>query len=215
MTTIPAVVVQELIELGRTGAPGIPPSLAERESASRILICGREPWQELASTRAEPDVRDLIKGLVMYSRTKRLVGGSVSPVIDLYSVYRQRFPELEPLLTAWIVENRVNDYEPFGTTVHHSAKSFGAFQAARADRRQGVKHSEQADQDRKRARLAREATGRLANAVRRGDVKAVKVLLDKGADTLVAAGEGGSLQRLAADTGRAEVLALLQERGVN
>lgn len=65
------------------------------------------------------------------------------------------------------------------------------------------------------ARDAANATQRLPNAVRRGDVAAVEVLLRKGADWGTVVGTCGSLVKLAEDNGRLKVAQLLRGKQIS
>jgi len=62
-----------------------------------------------------------------------------------------------------------------------------------------------------RARRAERATSNLFNAVRRGDVKAVRALLHKGALPSATTPDGQSLAEYAVDNGRADIAELLRE----
>ncbi len=53
----------------------------------------------------------------------------MSPVIQLYMVFVERFPEAEPDLNRWIVKNRRNSYEPFGSTLFDNAPTLREHQA--------------------------------------------------------------------------------------
>jgi hypothetical protein len=62
-----------------------------------------------------------------------------------------------------------------------------------------------------RARRAESATSNLFNAVRRGDVKAVRALLQKGASPSATTPDGKSLAEYAEANGRADIAELLRE----
>ena len=219
MRRIPHEVVGALIALGRTGAPGVPDCLADEQTAWSCLVRGKEVWLRVAKVLSEDELRHLIHGLVLYSRAReRGIGGSVSPVIGLYLNYIARFPEQEPALTGWVVDNRVNDYEPFGSVYHEGARTYAEF-LERRECRQREHEARLLQRQQEAARLkqmrdAQKATPNLANAVRRGDLKAVMALLAKGADPAVAIADGGSLVALAEANGRAEVAAFLRSKGI-
>jgi hypothetical protein len=165
---------------------------------------------------SEPNLRNLIRGLVLYSRaSKTSLGGSVSPVVSLYAGYIERFSEGEPALTGWVVDNRVNPYEPFGTISHRAARSQAEFFSLAEKRAKAAQRKQADDHEARRVRESMKATARLANAVRRGDLKAVKVLIEKGADPKKALAQSGSLQQLAAENRRHTVLGFLRERGID
>jgi hypothetical protein len=116
MPGLPKQVLDELIEIGRANREEIPPSLADREFAWTTRINGCPFWRELAANLRDDDLENLIRGWVLHSRASGDSGGSVSPVIWLFQVFQQRCPSREPELTQWIFANRVNDYEPYGST---------------------------------------------------------------------------------------------------
>ncbi|MHB1072791.1 MAG: hypothetical protein ACYC3Q_08195 [Gemmatimonadaceae bacterium] len=141
----------------------------------------------------------------------------MSPVSTLYREFLSRAPADEPSVTAWIVENRHNEYEPFGTLVHGGARTraeFLAYQEEQAHRRTRALAAELERQREAAAHKAQAATERLANAVRRGDLKAVQALFAKGADWRSALPDGRSLIELARQSGNAAVAEYLASRGV-
>ena len=213
------MIVDELIALGRTSEPAIPASLRD-QSGSRLFA---EPfWQALGDSLPQESLSDLIRGLVLHSRALGFSpGGSVAPVICLYRSFVRRFPEDEPGLTAWVVANRVNSHEPFGSTIGNKASSLKehlllrlSHASAGEKRRQRKEREEQEAMALRRARDAEAATTRLANAVRRGDLGAVQALLAKGADPSKALPAGQSLLTLAVEHGRTAVADFLRERGI-
>lgn len=216
--------VDELSELGGAGRAGVPRCLQDRHEAWRLLMCGHDPWRRLGAELLDETIRKVIMGLVLYSQASAWSGGSVSPVIVLYREYLQREPADEPQFTTWIVANRRNDYEPFGTLDHGGARTQSELVAyeqrrsnERAERRaqEAERHTQDLVRQKKgaAAKLVR-ATDRLAAAVRRGDLKAVQALLDRGADWRRALPAGQSLLGLARDHGRETVAAFLEERGI-
>ncbi len=234
MRRIPHEVVGALIALGRTGVPGVPDCLADEQTAWSCLVRGKEVWLKVAKVLSEDELRHLIQGLVLYSRARgRGIGGSASPVIFLYLTYIARFPNFEPELTAWVVDNRVNDYEPFGSSCHEGARTYAEFLEGKCVpwgipwgseiprevfANFGAEFIEYDEYSRRgatvRQRLLDERAQKLADAVRRGDLKAVIALLDKGVDPQTAADRDGSLVKLADANGRGEVAAYLRSRGI-
>lgn len=214
-------VLTELILLGFAGREEIPPSLLSEDVAWRSLVCGNEPWRRVARELGASDLEHLIKGIVLYSRaSRRSTGGSVSPVIVLYEGHSLRFPDHEPALTAWIVDHRMNPYEPFGSTQHPEARSLQEYRRLsfeRSSRAHANRVAEAERQERAREerllREQREATVRLAPAIRRGDLLAVKALLAKGADLAQEALEGGSLVGYAEANGRGHIAEYLRSIG--
>jgi hypothetical protein len=213
--------IAQLIHLGEMGNPGIPPGFTNPEVAWRKVVCGPELWDRLGRTLSESDLRNLIRGLVLLSQATRRHGGSVSPVIALYFAYVERFPERELPLTRWIIQHRINAYEPYGSAAYSDATSLADFYVTRSRRQERARRNEEAERLRsherhlqKRQREAVAATERLPNAVRRGDLKAVEALLQKGADWRAASDRCGGLLALARKEGRTSVEALLIARGI-
>jgi len=211
------VLVEQLSDLGAVGRAEVPPILQNRDEAWRLLMCGNEPWRRLGADLSDDDLRRVIMGLVLYSRASGWNGGSRSPVLVLYHEFLRREPQDEPQVTSWIVANRRNGYEPFGTLGHGGARTQSEY-LARTQRwvaERAERHaSDLARQEEGRAAKLAAATRRLAPAVRRGDVKAVQALLDRGADWQRALPAGQSLLQLAHDHGREKVATFLVERGI-
>lgn len=174
-----------------------------------ILTAGAdEPWDNLGSSLSEVPLRRLVRGLVLYGELSR-DRGSVSPVINLCRAFARRFPQSEPELIEWVVANRVNDYEPFGSLVLNWHSSF-------SDRERGLRLREVESEKKravdrlrgeearslKRLRESEKATQDLLGAVRRGDLPAVRALLAKGASLQHYRNSGQSLLALAEANGR-------------
>ncbi len=213
---IPKLVISELIAVGNSGRPTVPSSLVDSERARHLLLCGWEDWKSVGARLEQLQLEALVKGLVYYSQASGFSGGSVSPVIPLYHAFIDRWPADEPRLTAWVVDNTSNPWEPFGTSVHGKARSQAELWLYHAHRR--VIASENIEAEEQRARLAKvkraaRATENLYNAVRRGDVKALKALIEKGADWREAAKSKGSLLQLAMEKGRVHVVEYLKSVG--
>lgn len=214
-------VIGALIGVGRSGMPSVPECLREPHEAWQTLICGDEPWREVARGLSVTELELLIRGLILYNCARPgSSGGSVSPVIALYHEYGGRRPAGERKLVEWIFAHRRSDYEPFGTMFDEGARTMDEFYArsfarhARGQQRRAAQNLR--DEEARALRIsleASEATRRLANAVRRGDEKAVVALLAKGADPTAALG-GDSLVQHALANGRERMAALLRERGI-
>ncbi len=212
-----AKIVEEIEILGRSGKAYVPESLMDEEFAWQFLVNGTL-WPRVAKERTTEQIADLIRGLVLYCRaSKRQIGMSVSPVIGLYRELVRRAPPWEPELTSWVVENRTNRYEPFGTS-KGSGRSYAEYVENKRTFEKWREEGQVAQRKEERAgRLARErklATERLANAVRRGDLTAVQAMLAKGADTAAALPEGGSLVAHAETHGRTAMANFLRSRNV-
>ena len=208
---IPRNVINDLIATGEAGSLATPESLADPDVAWRTLMCGGvEPLITLGRQLGEADLRHLIMGLVLFSKDSGRSGGSVSPVINLYYVYHERFPGTEPEIADWIVSNRRNGYEPFGTKMHPHARSWEQLMASRRTyEMQKMVRQEFADQAAAALRKAK-ATPKLPEAVRRGDILAVQALVAKGADLHVRDSMGHTLIEIADNNGREKVAEYLR-----
>lgn len=179
-------------------------------------------WEELGRILNHDELKSLIRGIIHFTIAGGHSGGSVSPIIQLFRAYAERFPLQEPELCTWITENRSNDYEPFGTWDHGGARTLAEFEEYQ-NKKEVVRDKRlQADLDKqsilKEAKLKREkvaATQNLWNAVRRGDVKAVEALLIRGADWESVVNERGSLVNLARKNSKNDLITFLESKGIN
>ena len=163
-------VIDALLELGRADQPGTPLVLRDKGRAWKLLMIGDEPWRRWAAAATDEHLRLVIRGLILYYRVDgRPTGGSVSPVIPLYREFIARYPGDDPEFTSWIVRNRRNEYDPFGTTVHGDAttlQEFRAYQRRRAlSRAEGEARNRELQRGDVEAKAER-ATGRLAGAAK-------------------------------------------------
>lgn len=214
---IPSSLIDSLIALGRAGVPGTVPGIRNAHEAFDEIV-GRWTWSKSTAGRTPEDVAALIKGIVLLSRgVGGFLGGSGSPVIGLCWELRRRDPVLGNAVSEWVLANRTNEYEPFGSRVSLSVRTLADYAdwlVAREARRQARRAALDSAIDVARDRRAAAATSNLANAVRRGDVLAIRALLAQGARPAEAVPGGGSLQALAASHGRQRALALLRELGI-
>ena len=215
-------VIDSLDSLGQSGEEAVPQLLAIEDVAWDEICCGIQPWETVARTRTPEQIRDLIRGLVLYSRASgRNLCGSVSPVSVLYRAMVHTRPKWEPAFTRWIITNRTNQWEPFGTLNTGGATTYQEFVAHKTKeaevkaRRSAVgKEQQSQDQRLKQQRDRTEATQRIAAAVMRGDLNAVKALLGKGAIPSEAVQDGHSLVDLAVEHRRPEVASYLRSVGI-
>lgn len=208
------------IAIGRADDGDPPPGFPNAAAVFRLAVGCPGFWQASGQQCSEEDLRLLIRGMVLFSRLghEHSLGGSVSPVIGLFHAYAFRFPEREPELASWVVRNRTNPYEPYGSTHCNEAPSLLLHGVQRLARSLAVQRRVAQEQGRAHAvRLSRDAehaTVHLPNAIRRGDVRAVTALLDRGAQPHRALCGGGSLVDWAMRNGRVRVAELLRQRGV-
>jgi len=132
----------------------------------------------------EGDLLNLIKGIVYCQRCREHTLGSTSPVGRLYDRYLELHPEEDESLTQWIIDNRVNDYDPFGSSVRSTAVSSKEYKQAdkvrrviaaenEANQHRGFRHSVKADMELKRIER------NLPKAIERGDHAAVEAMTKK------------------------------------
>ncbi len=208
-------VLTQLIAWGESDEAGIPSMPVDPRPAWRLLMS--VPWNHAARQLSDADLINLLRGLIFYSLASNWRGGSVSPVIHVYHEFLARNTENEPEVTSWIVDNRRNDYEPFGTIVHGGARTHAEFKAYRAlcaERRAEGMARDAARQRRDAVAKADRATKRLSGAVKRGDVAAARSLLSAGADIQSALPPGESLVALARVNNREKMVEFLIERGM-
>jgi len=103
----------------------------------------------------------------------------------------------------------VNDYDPFGTVMHAGSLSLASHREAFRARRAAREERERRDAAAAERLRVQKATPKLANAVGRGDVAAVKALLERGADVAAVERETGSLVALARRNDRHRMMEFL------
>jgi hypothetical protein len=173
--------------------------------------------EQVGEILSKKELVDLIKGLIRFQKINGAFG-SPTPAAKLFLHFANKYPNEEEDLCKWILDNRVNEYDPFGTF-----KDFGAKSLKEYHELQYRPDPEKAKQSLENARLQREArelkkirelkiaTQNLYNAVRRGDVLAVKALLARGADWKSVIAESGSLIDLARANGRINMIKFLED----
>lgn len=93
-------------------------------SATENLIKNDEYWLEVGGRLNQQELDFLIRGLIYTGKLSgQGIGGSVTPVRWLFSLYANKYPKSEGVLCEWIVKNRINPYDPFGTIVFNTSKS--------------------------------------------------------------------------------------------
>lgn len=217
--TIADDLLTELREIGRGGVPDVPPFFANAEWTFAAIVCGDEPWNDVGERMSQEDLAMIIKGLVLLGLGRGgSLGGSVSPVIPLVRWYVRRFPENHERLTGWIVDNTKNHNEPWGRSAVHNARSLrdlNMIEGLERERRAAIEARLAEEALLSKVRKAADATPKLANAVRRGDILAVRALLDRGADWTMALPDHGSLVALAHEHKRTAIAELLESRGIH
>ena len=209
--------VDRLIDLGRGGVVGPFFGTTAPRAARGELVWGSGDWRSEVSARNTEELRELVKGLVLLSSHLGPIGGSVSPVIWVFHEIQRRNPPWTNELAEWVLEHRVNEYEPFGTMISCHVRDLDGLREWQGQCR--ARMVARADAEASRAREANErrsarATKNVVGAVRRGDIAGLKALLVQGACLEGALPDGQSLQALAASHGRHRMAEFLRELGI-
>jgi Ankyrin repeats (many copies) len=179
------------------------PEFQDHASVLRLADVYRDKVLAFAQALSQSDQIAFIKAIAMVEdRVGSL--GSVSNLPRLLSLV----DDPERALFDWVLRNSSRYYYSKG------ARSVSGYDLAchfEAERRaEGMRRdAERQLQDRKR--IAEQATDNLYKAVRRGDLKAVRALVEKGADVTVSAPDGTSLIALAAADGNTEMVQVLEK----
>jgi hypothetical protein len=89
-----------------------------------FMRLGRDPWHEVATTLDDVRLIAVIKTLtVLEWRLPGFGSGSVSPVIFLMHILRERSRDVVPATVDWVLSHSDNSYLPFGRS-NHGAKCF-------------------------------------------------------------------------------------------
>lgn len=157
-----------------------------------------------ASKLSDNDRIAFIKSIAMLEH--RVGGmGSVTSLKGLLSLVS----DPERLLLDWILRNtRSYWYYAHGARSIEQLDSENAWHATLTARRVAKDRQRQLEE---KKRIAETATHNLYNAVRRGDVKAVRSLVSKGANTTVPSPDGRSMIDFASSLGHIAIAAELSE----
>jgi len=164
----------------------------------------RGPLLERIAGMSPSEQASFVKALAVYEDT---VGG-LGSVTALHRVLPV-VSDPDHAVIDWVLSN-TKSYWYYSS----GAKSFAELQGVRSS--DARRHADAARREREReaeakARKTERATQNLYNAVRRGEVKAVKALLGQGASSSATTPEGMSLAEYAASRGRADIAALIGE----
>lgn len=193
-----------LILAGQLGQPSNVNSLPGVGVRSRVIFhsAGISKITDQISQMPRQDQEALIRGLALYEDSIGGVG-SPTPLQRLFHMLDEPIDEVFD----WVVNNTTS-YDYF-TAGAKSWQEMLARERAAAERRAINLAKEHERQEKAKIRRAEVATGNLFNAVRRGDVAAVKALLAKGANPEIKTPDGEQLQVYAESIGQAEISALL------
>jgi hypothetical protein len=199
------ILLRDLISIGRNERfedLSRYPEFQDHVSVLRLADVFRDKVLAFAQALPESDQVAFVKAIAM---VEERVGslGSVSNLPRLLSLV----DDPERSLFDWVLRNSTRYYYSKG------ARSISGYDLAcclEAERRaEGVRReTERQLQDRKR--ITEEATRNLYKAVFRGDLKAVRALIEKGADITVSAPDGTSLIAVATANGNTEIVRELE-----
>jgi hypothetical protein len=199
-------VLECLLQVGRTeafSAISQTPDLCPNMAAVQVLDRQRYELVPFAASLSEPDRIAFIKSVAVLEHQ---VGGrgSVTHLKRLLPLAN----DIDQRLLDWILRN-TKSYAYYS----HGAHSIEEFELLNSQRAFRTSERVRNDQERQREdseRIAASATAKLYNAVRRGDIKAVRALIEKGANASGLAPDGKSICEFAQASGHAEIAAELR-----
>ena len=212
--------VEALIELGKTGKFNQVRLDSSRDTQKKLMAT-RELWDLISNSLPEEELCHIIKGFVLYDKVLAKnsygLGGSIAPATILCKRYSLRFSEKEEDLMSGVVDNRVNPYLPFGSMFYNNYKSFREYNKSErlrdAERRKRVIIESRLQQERKKAKKQKDlvdAKKNLPDAVRRGDIKAVIAIVEKGIDLTLLKHNGKPLFEYAEECENIEIINYLK-----
>ena len=168
-------VIESLQDLGRNGSINYDGKLPDKETARKGTHVGKVM---IGSMQKEP-LGALIRGMVLFWKRTNTFNGSVSLLHRYYIQYVTRFPEDDHGMTQWILENRDNEYDPFGTIVESDASSYQEFLQIKRVKAEMSKQHIALNEVAHRARLQRDLKKievNLPKAIARNDGAAVAAM---------------------------------------
>lgn len=216
MPVISTAAIDRLIEIGQAEdferLAALPDEFPELRDG-QFMRTGWPPWYELAESLTDQKLMALIKTLtVAEQKLPDWTGGSVTPAIWLFQSLRRRLNNDPSEFVEWLLAHTTNPYIPYGHGVAHNEEEFrhlkvwGGF-------RSKTQVAERKRQAEAKTRKAKQATHNLFGAVRRGDIKAIAALLDRGADPGARDEQGQTPKEYAVSLGNEQVIAALDGRG--
>lgn len=211
--------LEKLLQAGRAGAfsdiaadiTGLP-ELCPNMAVVQLLDRSRDQLVPYAKHLSGSDLIAFIKAIAVLEHQ---VGGrgSVTHLVRLLPLVA----DPDRIFLDWILRNTTSYW--YYSHAARSVEEYDILKALIASRSAERIQSDQERQARDKARIALEgspeATRKLYNAVRRGDLKAVRALLLRGADASSLTPEGEPLVSFALRQNRHEIAAILQGSGKN
>ena len=205
-------IVNELIKAELDNAPSFLHIKKKANLGYPSIIPCNIVFGYLSEILSQIELKALIRAIVKHSREagRFTSGGSTSPINSLYCLCCSLYPESEREMGIWIGENTVNpEYEPGLSPSGKIAKQKDS------RRRQLLEDERQAiAKQGKIEREANKATLNLPNAIRRGDLKAVKVLTEKGGDVKQAFLEVDTLRPSLKEVSKKKMIEYLNSLGL-
>lgn len=147
--------------------------------------------------------------------------GSTTAIPALSELYAKRWPERGTSMCRWLKDHSTNPYVPFGTARWSHAESWEHLDELLSAHKVKRAHLEDVRKEYKEFRKsvtrdlrASRATKNLPSALKRGDLNACKALIDAGADIHAIQGEVGSLQKIAFEMGREDIVMFLRSKDI-
>ncbi|MHB0924733.1 MAG: ankyrin repeat domain-containing protein [Bellilinea sp.] len=216
---IPEILLHNLIEIGKSNDLSQLSSLLtvqEQHDFSYIMRLGQQSWLSVAETLSKEEIVALIKCFTIAERVYDVwKAGSVSPVIWLFKKLSSLDLVTSNDIANWVLAHTENEYLPFGT-LNLGAKSlveYTQFKKLDSERKNARHETEMQRQELTRKHKAQKLTSALFGAVNRGDIQAVKALIQKGADISATDSKGISVIEYAYRNGNEKILELLRSLG--
>lgn len=169
MNEIPPAVVKDLIALGSLDdgpCARRDQLLARLRPFDRVNRLDWNPWNEVADTLSEAELKNLVRGLTVADSEQQWCGGSVAGVIWVYRRYETRFPGRAEELADWVLARSENPYVPFGR-MRAGARSVAEFKSYLSAKARHHDDSERNQEDARQHKRIRAAVSRRLDQERR------------------------------------------------
>lgn len=212
---IPNDLLNRLIDIGsRESFHELTDKLEHEEMRhhKQMMIQSWQFWYPIAQRLNQDNLEALIKTLtIAESSLDGWQGGSVSAVIWLFNKYSPSDPEKKDKLADWILRHTTNYYVPFS---NYGAKSLDEYYRLRAEFMNKKRETQIKEEERHQGAVRRRAVSATQNifaSIRRGDIKAVKALIQTGADLTAVNSEGLTPLQWAEKCGKSEIMNILRQ----
>lgn len=178
----------------------------------QMMIQSWQFWYPIAERLTQDNLKALIKALtVAESSLDGWQGGSVSAVIWLFNKYSPSDPENKDNLTDWILRHTDNYYVPFSNYGAKTLKGYYELRSAYMNKKRETQIKEEERHQDAVRRRAMTATQNIFASITRGDIKAVKALIQKGADLTACNSEGLTPLQWAEKCGGEDIVNILRQ----